>query len=181
MNVSGPYFSWNSKTGSAYYQLACPCDYLVIAASASQVGAGDCLLTTGLGVEYTTTNQWLETQTPVIAKQAFELGIASLREVNQFYENPIHIPSLLDAISNGMRAVAPLVGFIPGIGPALAGGAYTGSQIVSTVRNAFYGDSPDQSQDQQMQKTQKRVKRETELEKIVANGSMGRRTRRRRV
>lgn len=177
--------NYNNQTGSAYFSLSCPCDYLIIAASASQVGAADCLLSTALGIEYTTTNQWLDTQTPVIAKQAFELGIASLREVEQFYENPLHIPSLMDAISNGMSAMAPLVGFIPGIGPALAGGAAVGSQVVRQLRDAMYGSGQDAEQggNRQIKKSQKRVKRVADLETVISDGAMtrsyGRRTRRR--
>lgn len=170
-----------------YFNLTCPCDYLVLAASASQTGAADCLLSTSIGVEYTTTNAWLETDTPVIAKQAFELGIASLREVEQFYENPLHIPSLMDAISNGMSAMAPLVGFIPGIGPALATGAGIGSQVVRQVRNAIYGDGSEDSQQQgenrTIQRKQKKARRVADLETVVENGAIGRnymrRTRRR--
>jgi hypothetical protein len=181
--ASGIGFSPADEVRTGFFNLECPCDYLGIAASASQVGAADCLLSTAVGLEYTTTNPWLDTQTPVIAKQAFELGIASLREVEQFYENPIHIPSLMDAISNGMSAVAPLVGFIPGIGPALAAGAMTGGQVVRSVRNAIYGDADanesQQGENRQIQKRQKRVKRMAELETVVANGSMGSRYRRR--
>lgn len=152
-------------------------DYLVVGATASQVGAGDCLLSTAVGVEYTTTNAWLETQTPVIAKQAFELGIASLREVEQFYENPLHIPSLMDAIAKGMQTMAPLVGFIPGIGPALAAGVGTGGQVVKAVRGALYGDDDNdaqQSQNRAMQRKRKQVKRLAELETVVADGAIGR-------
>lgn len=167
----------------AFFSIECPCDYLGIAASASQVGAADCLLSTAVGVEYTTTNSWLETQTPVIAKQAFELGIASLREVEQFYENPIHIPALMDAISSGMSAVAPLVGFIPGFGPALAGGAAMGGQIVRQVKNAIYGETSNDSQEQganrAQKKNQKNAQRLAELETVVNNGRYARRTRRR--
>ena len=173
------------QVSQVYFNLACPCDYIGLAASASQVGAADCLLSTAVGLEYTTTNSWLEAQTPVIAKQAFELGIASLREVEQFYENPIHIPSLMDAISNGMQAVAPLVGFIPGIGPALAGGAMMGGQVVRTVKNAIYGDDGNETQGENrtIAKKRRNAKRLAELETVVADGAMtrgyGRRPRRR--
>lgn len=163
------------------FDILCNCDYLAVAASASVVGAADCLLSTAVGLEYTTTNQWLDTMTPVIAKQAFELGIASLREVEQFYENPLHIPSLMDAIANGMSAVAPLVGFIPGIGPALAGGASIGGQVVRQVKNAIYGDDPageTQGQNRTMKRKQKQAKRMAELETVVSDGAMTRYARR---
>ena len=159
-----------------YFQLSCPCDYLCVAASASQVGAADCLMTTAVGLEYTTTNSWLEAQTPVIAKQAFELGIASLREVEQFYENPLHIPSLMDAISTGMQTMAPLVGFLPGIGPTLATGAMMGGQVVRQLKNAIYGDASDNSQTQgenrAIKSRQKAVRRRNELEAVVEDGRM---------
>lgn len=172
------------KTGTCYFKLNCPCDFLVVAASASQAGAGDCLLTVGVGVEYTTTNMWLETSTPVIAKQAFELGIASLREVEQFYENPIHIPSLMDAISNGMSAMAPLVGFIPTIGPALAAGAATGSQVIRGLKNAIYGNNGNEGEEAEnraMKRKEKNIERAAQLESVIATGSGYRRRTRRRM
>ena len=173
----------NVATG--YFQLACPCDFLCIAASASQIGAGDCLLTTAVGVEYTTENSWLETMTPQIPKPAFELGIASLREVDQFYENPIHIPSLLDAIGGAMGTVAPLIGFMPGIGPGLSMALGTGSQVIQGVKRALYGNADNETQTQgenrQVQQAQKRAKRRAELEIIASNGAIAQAQRRRRV
>lgn len=160
----------------AYFQLDCPCDFLALAASANTLGAGDCLLSTAAGLEYTTQNSWLEKSTPVISESAFKLGIATLREVDQFYENPIHIPSLMDAISSGMRTMAPIVGLFPGLGPALAGGLATGGSIVSQVRNAIYGnnDSEEQGGNQKIKQAQNAKKRQSELAQVVDNGRMGR-------
>lgn len=166
------------STAKAYFQIACPCDYLALAAEATAVGAGDCLLTTAVGIEYTTQNSWIDTSTPAISEGAFKLGIATLREVDQFYENPIHLPSIMDAISSGMRTMAPIVGLFPGMGPALAGGLMTGGQIVGQVRNAIYGNQPsEQGENMQLKDAQKARKRMANLEQTVANG---RTTRRRR-
>jgi hypothetical protein len=160
-------------TNTAYFDLSCPCDYLAIAASASALGAGDCLLSTGAGLEYTTMNSWLEKSTPVISENAFKLGIATLREVDQFYENPLHIPSLLDSISNGMRIMAPVVGLFPGIGPALAGALGTGGSIVSGVRRAVYGGDDDdagQGQNQEIKQARNARKRQADLQMVVSDG-----------
>lgn len=172
-----------SFTGKAYFALDCPCDYLAVAASANQLGAGDCLLSTAVGIEYTTQNSWLDTATPAISESAFKLGIATLREVDQFMENPIHIPSIMSAIADGMRTMAPIVGLFPGIGPALSGGLLTGGQIVTGVRDALYGGGQDVEQggNATMKKAREAKKRQLNVEEVVANGNMVRAPRQIRV
>jgi len=162
---------------AAWFPLMCPCDFLMVAASASAAGAGDCVLTTSLGIEYRSSNSWLETTTPVISRQAFEMGIASLREFDQWYENPIHWGSLAKNISKALTTIAPVLGLVPGVGGYLSTGANIGGKAIAALQEALDEDGNEDTEmtgNPVIARGREKMQRLASLKSAVNNGAIAR-------
>lgn len=127
-----------STTATAFFNLDDPSDYLVLAASAKIAGAGDGILVVGMGVEYSTENAWIGVEPAATPKALFDQGIAVLKDVPQWHENPVHWDEILDSISNAATSIAPALRLIPTVGPVLSTVAGVGGAAAYGLRRWLY-------------------------------------------
>lgn len=108
------------------FQLCPPQDYLVFAASTVNNLGGDCFLQVSDSVEYKTQDPWLERRKATTTPDEWRDSVMAVRSMNQHYENPLHLPSLLGSIFKTVGKYAPvaanIASAIPVIGNTVAAG-----------------------------------------------------------
>lgn len=134
--MTEPFIMIDSVVSAYYNPIQPPGGWLVVVAAvganstggSSTYPGGLAYLTLASGVEYRTTNVWLSVQPPSDDPLMFERGIAALRGVAQWHENPFHIKDIMKSVfSAGKTAlrlapsIANLVAqFVPGVNPSKA-------------------------------------------------------------
>lgn len=103
----------------AHYPLRERSDYMVFAASATNLGAGDGFFETAVNVEYETTNKWINRSPPQVSRQAWEDGVELVGMMAQYYENPLHLSKIMGFLRKIAEVASPVLAAVaPFTGPA---------------------------------------------------------------
>lgn len=119
------------------YSLCPPQDYLVFAASTVNQLGGDCFLQVSDSVEYKTQDPWLERRKATTNPDQWKDAILAVRSMNQHYENPLHLPSLLGSIFKTVGKYAPVAANIASAIPVIGGALGTAIRGAGAVGNYF--------------------------------------------
>lgn len=96
-------------------------DYLVFAASATALGAGDGFFEAASHVEYETTNKWINRIPPSISRKDWMDGLEFTGAMQQYYENPMHLPSIMRVLGKVAEFAGPALSLLaPVTGPLAA-------------------------------------------------------------
>lgn len=134
MGNIGPVYSGNIPE-SIQFDLVTPSDYTVFSASTTSNLGGECLLKTSISMEYRTSNMLIQVSQPVSSIDDWKAARAILKTMQNHFENPSHLASILGTILGTIGKVAtvaaPILALVPGIGGILGAGA-TGLGMIGT-------------------------------------------------
>lgn len=119
------------------YDLCPPQDYLVFAASTVNTLGGDCFLQVSDSVEYKTQDPWLERRKATTTPDEWRDSVMAVRSMNQHYENPLHLPSLLGSIFKTVGKYAPVAANIASAIPVIGGAVSTAVRGAGALSNYF--------------------------------------------
>lgn len=121
------------------------------------------IISSRIGVEYTTENTWIGVEAPSCPKKIYEAGLEIVKGLDQFHSNPIHWEELLGSIADAASGAAPLLSLIPTAGPVLGGISGFIGTSARIAKDVLFGRSEESAANPQLEKPKQRIQEQTQL------------------
>jgi len=105
-NFRSTYVVEGSSFVDSFYPLDDISSYLVMCSKFADVAAQNFRWTYGAGIEYQTDDTWRDVEQAQVNSLEYSQALGKLRMIPQFYENPLHVSSILGGIKDVANFIA---------------------------------------------------------------------------